>query len=80
MEKGGGGKWARKCWEEVKKRKGRRLVGVGGARSNFYRARGVSVGWVRRKRERGEEVEGWLKERDVEMQERFERVVKSRNR
>lgn len=55
---------------------------MGGARSNFYRARGVSVEWVRRKRERGEKVKVWLKERDVEvqMQERFERVVKSRNR
>lgn len=33
---------------------------------NFYKVRGVSVEWVRRKREIGEEVEGWLKESDVE--------------
>lgn len=35
---------------------------------------------VRRKRVAGEETEGWLKERDIEMQsqERFERVQKSR--
>lgn len=54
MKKGGGGKWARKCWEKVKNK------GVEGweeQRNNFYKIRRASVEWVRRKREVGEEVE-----------------------
>lgn len=50
---------------ESKKTKRKKVGRCGGARSNFYRARGVSVEWVRRKKERGKE--GWLKERDVEV-------------
>lgn len=44
-------------------------------RKAFYEKGGVSVECVRRKRI-GEEIEGWLKERDIEMQEqdRFERT------
>lgn len=48
-------------------------------RKDFYKERGeLSVEWVRRKREIGEEIEGWLKEKNIEVQmhERFKRVQK----
>lgn len=66
LEKGGEGKWARKCWEEVKNKRKEGESVWEEQRNNFYKVRGVSVEWVRRKREIREEVEGWLKESDVE--------------
>lgn len=58
LEKGGEGKWARKCWEEVKNKRKEGESVWEEQRNNFYKVRGVSVEWVRRKREIGEEVEG----------------------
>lgn len=66
LEKGGEGKWARKCWEKVKNKRKEGESVWEEQRNNFYKVRGVSVEWVKRKREIGEEVEGWLKESDVE--------------
>lgn len=65
LEKEGGSKWARKYWEEVKKKGGKSGSMWEEQRKDFYKERGVSVEWVRRKKEvggKGEEVEGWLKE------------------
>jgi len=54
LERGGGTLWARRCWEEVKKRGGRRKSILEEQRKSFYEERVVSVEWVRGYRGEGE--------------------------
>lgn len=80
LEKGGGGEWARKCWEELKRRGRRGDSKWERQRKDFYRERGVSTEWVRRRRAEGREGREEIEGRDIKMQqqEKFERVQKSK--
>lgn len=76
LERGEGSWWARKCWEEIKKRGGRKWSEWEEQRKNFYKERGVSVEWVERERtERGSvtrEVEERVKE--IQLQRRWGKI------
>ena len=76
LERGEGSEWARKCWEEIKRRGEEGRSRWEEQRKEFYRVRGVSVEWVRRRREEGreliEEMEG--RDREVQEQERYNKV------
>ncbi|EZA46498.1 hypothetical protein X777_00096 [Ooceraea biroi] len=80
LETGSGSIWARRCWEEIKGREGVKGSRWEEERKDFYKERGVAVEWVKRRREEGREIRGEIEERDkeVQQQERFERVQKSR--
>ena len=80
LEEGEGSEWTRGCWEEVKKREGKRASIWEEQRKGFYKERGMSEELVKRIRREGGEVIGQLEERDreVQAQERFERIEKSR--
>lgn len=78
LERGGASLWARRCWEEIKREEGRGSTWEK-QRKSFYWERGISVEWVRRKKENGEEIKERLRERDIEVQkqERYKRIQKS---
>jgi len=80
LERGEGTLWARRCWEEIKERGNRRGSVWEEQRKSFYEERGVSVEWVRGQRERGVEVREVVEQRDkeIQQQERFERIQRSR--
>jgi len=68
LERGEGSEWARRCWEEIKKRGEERGSRWEEQRKEFYRIRGVSVEWVKRSREEGREIRGEIEEGDREVQ------------
>jgi len=80
LERGEGTLRARRCWEEIKEKGGRRRSLWEEQRKSFYEERGLSVEWVRGYREKGGEVREVVERRDreIQQQERFERIQQSR--
>lgn len=73
LERGEGSWWARKCWEEIKKRGGRKGSEWEEQRKNFYKERGVSVEWMERERTERRSVTREVEERVKEIQLQRER-------
>ena len=80
LERGEESVWARRCWEEIKKREGRITAEWEEQRKVFYMERGMSAEWVREVRLGGGVVEEELvgKDREVQAQGRMERILSSR--